>query len=98
MFVLSESSGDVEILDFGFNGWGYDAAFRKDNRVPLIVGEDLGMPVTNYRDVVLEGGAIEVEGRGTLMATRSSVLKNERNPFMSQVEMEDVMHVRYYGH
>jgi len=92
----SEGGGDVEILDWGFNGWGYDAPYRLDNEVPASVSEYLNMTRIDLTDVVLEGGAIEVDGRGTLMATRSSVLENGRNRDVTQQEMEDLM-LEYMG-
>jgi len=90
IFVLKDGCS-VEALDFGFNGWGYKARYRKDNQVPSAVAKYLGMDVVDLTDVTLEGGGIEVDGRGTLMATRSSVLENGRNPAMTETRMESVM-------
>jgi agmatine deiminase len=49
------------------------------------------MPRLDLNDVVLEGGAFEVDGDGVFMATRSSILEPERNPEMTQTELEAVL-------
>jgi agmatine deiminase len=70
MFVYNESN-ELTILDWGFNGWGSDAPYAKCDVIPQSVGTDLSLPVINLNSVVLEGGAIEHDGHGTMMATRS---------------------------
>ncbi len=90
IFVYGES-GELRITDWGFNGWGLDAPYRLDDRVPPAVARRLGLRRRSLNGVVLEGGAIEVDGRGTLMATRSSILEPDRNPGLSEAELEDVL-------
>ena len=58
-----------------------------DNAVPLAVAEDIGVPVIDLSAMVLEGGAIEVMDR-TLMATRSSITGEDRNPDLTESEIE----------
>lgn len=81
----------LTITDWGFNGWGYDAPYRKDDSVPGAVARTHGLPSVDLNDVVLEGGAIEVDGRGVLMATRSSTREPNRNADLSQSEFEQVL-------
>jgi len=81
----------LSIGDWGFNGWGLDAPYRKDDAVPAAVARELGLPRTDLNDVVLEGGAIEVDGRGVLMATRSSTREPNRNAGLSEAELEAVL-------
>ncbi len=88
------ANGALRITDWGFNGWGFDAPYRLDDRVPAKVARHLDLPRTNLRGVVLEGGAIEVDGRGTLMATRSSILEPDRNPGLTEAELEAVLGTR----
>jgi len=80
--------GEWIILDWGFNGWGGDAPYALDDAVPLAVAVDLNVPVIDLSAVVLEGGAIEVDGQGTLMATRSSVTGDDRNPGLTEADIE----------
>ena len=61
------------ITDWGFNGWGLDAPYFLDDTVPQGVASSSGVPRVDLSATVLEGGAIEVDGNGVLMATRSSM-------------------------
>ncbi|MEM7310457.1 MAG: agmatine deiminase family protein [Planctomycetota bacterium] len=88
--------GDLRIVDWGFNGWGLDAPFALDDTVPTFVAGALGVPAIDASEVVLEGGAIEVDGSGTLLATRSSILDPKRNPGLSQADVEEAM-TRHLG-
>ena len=81
---------DLAITDWIFNGWGNRFEHRLDNRVPSIIGEKLSLPVFDP-PMVLEGGAVEVNGTGTLMATSSSMIDPYRNPSSSQGEIEAIL-------
>jgi len=81
-------SGELAITDWNFNGWGEPAAvIERDRNVPSAIAVLLGLK-REVGGIVLEGGAIEVNGAGTLMATRSSILNPNRNPGKSQHEAE----------
>ena len=90
IFVRNQS-GQLQITDWGFNGWGLDTPYSKDNLIPTAVGKSLAMPTVNLNNMVLEGGAIEVDGKGTLLATKSSVLQNKRNPNLTQAQVEQAL-------
>ena len=79
IFVYDEND-DLTILDWGFNGWGNDAPFSNDDLIPSTLAAELDIPYIDLSAVVLEGGAIEVDGNSTLMATRSSISHPSRNP------------------
>ena len=81
-------AGEVLVTDWGFDGWGQDAPFVLDDGVPAAVATTLGVPRVDVGGVVLEGGAIEVDGAGTLMATRSSVFGDGRNPGLTEAQVE----------
>lgn len=84
-------SGEPQLLDFQFNGWGGKFAADLDNGItPLLHGQDVfsDVPLETVK-LVLEGGAIEVDGSGTLLATRTSVLSTTRNPDLSQAQLEE---------
>lgn len=87
IFVISPD-GELVATDWNFNGWGQDAAIiERDRQVPAAIA---GMCSVKrlVGGIVTEGGAIEVNGSGTLMATRSSILNPNRNPGKSQQEIE----------
>jgi agmatine deiminase len=84
---VKDRTGRLVITGWNFNGWGEDNAFEKDRRVPAQIARRLGLPCLDA-DIVTEGGAIEVNGSGSLMATRSSIMNANRNPGKDQGEIE----------
>ncbi|KJZ75727.1 hypothetical protein HIM_04884 [Hirsutella minnesotensis 3608] len=74
-------------VDFNWNGWGNK--FRTDDgaRLARQLLQDLGVERVSS-SLVTEGGAIEVDGQGTLMATKSSIINDNRNPGLSQHDVE----------
>lgn len=95
VFVYDEKD-NLTILDWGFNGWGKKTPYKKCTQIPKKIGDDLGTPVINLEKVVLEGGAMELDGKGTFLATKSSIINKSRNPGLSQSEIEDYIR-KYYG-
>lgn len=87
VFVKDMATGQKTILDWGFNGWGLDEPYSKCDKVPATIAGKLGLPVVNLNSVVLEGGAIESDGKGTGMATLTSVF-TKRNTGMTKEQME----------
>lgn len=87
IFVFDETNA-LTITNWGFNGWGGKSDYINDNQIPNKVGDAIGVPVVDVA-MVNEGGSIELDGRGTLMAKRSSILNNNRNPGWTQAEVEE---------
>ena len=86
VFVVNDD-GDTQAIDFNFNGWGQKQEHRHDAKVAGFIAEYLGVPHTRS-NLVLEGGGIEVDGRGTALITESCVLNNNRNPGITKAECE----------
>lgn len=95
IFVYDENN-NLSILDWGFNGWGNDAPYSNCDIIPESVSNATGIPNVDLSAMVLEGGAIEHDGQGTLIATRSSITHSSRNPNLSEQEIEDYM-TEYLG-
>ena len=89
IFVLDEG-GNLAITNWQFNGWGGRHDFPLDAQVPAMIGEHLSVSVFEP-PLTLEGGALEVNGRGTLMATRVSILNPNRNPNKEQADVEAIL-------
>ncbi|MEM7144664.1 MAG: agmatine deiminase family protein [Verrucomicrobiota bacterium] len=87
IFVF-DGVGTLKMTDWGFDGWGDDTPFANDDVVPAAVATATGIPLVDLNAMVLEGGAVELDGNGVLMATRSSILEPNRNPGMTQAEAE----------
>ena len=69
---------------------GNDSEWENDDLIPTLIAGDLGMTPIDVSQMVNEGGSIEVDGRGTLMAKRSSILNENRNPGMTQAQAEAI--------
>jgi agmatine deiminase len=90
VFVV-DNNGGIAITDWNFNGWGsYPEWAEAEAHIPQTVADILTLPVF-VAPMVSEGGAIEVNGSGSLMATRSSIINDNRNPGMSQQQVEQVL-------
>jgi agmatine/peptidylarginine deiminase len=88
--ITVETDCGPRLLDFQFNGWGgkFDASL--DNGIsPALHREGVFADTpSDTLDFVMEGGAIETDGLGTLLATRHSVVTNTRNPGMDTAAIE----------
>ncbi len=75
--------------DFIFNAWGQKyGPWDADDMAPQHIARHLHVPVWVH-DFVLEGGSIDVNGKGTLMTTSQCLLNLNRNPHMSKRMIED---------
>jgi agmatine deiminase len=83
-----DNNKNLKIIDWGFNGWGKKTPFKKDALLREHISKDLGIERIDLNAVVLEGGAIELDGNGTCLSTRSAVTNKNRNPKLSEVEIE----------
>ncbi|WP_273324820.1 agmatine deiminase family protein [Vallitalea guaymasensis] len=93
---IYDNEDNLIIADWGFNGWGNKASYKKCMEIPKKISSDLNIPRIDIHDVVLEGGAVEFDGNGTCMATRSAVVNKNRNPDLTESEIEEYIK-KYYG-
>ncbi len=85
---VRNSASQLIITDWGFNGWGFDTRFTRCDAIPAAVAAARGLSRFDFNDIILEGGAVVLDGQGTLIATRSSILEPDRNPGLTQAELE----------
>ncbi|WP_116105749.1 agmatine deiminase family protein [Lewinella sp. IMCC34191] len=80
------------LLDFTFNGWGGKFSAEQDDQLPAAIHRAL-YPEADYakEDIVLEGGAIETDGRGTFLTTSRCLLSEGRNDFQTKEEAENIL-------
>lgn len=78
------------ILDFMFNGWGLKFPANKDNLITrsLHLWGFFGDTKREQANMVLEGGALETDGEGTLLSTTECLMSLNRNPHLSFEETE----------
>jgi agmatine deiminase len=88
IFITRAEAPSLAITDWDYNSWGWKyPPFDDDDVVPSWVAEEYSLPI--YRPgMVLEGGSIEVNGRGTLLTTTSCLLNANRNPELTQADIE----------
>lgn len=86
VFVVNQN-GDQAGINFNFNGWGRRQTFAKDARVASFVTQQTGRQMLSSK-LVLEGGGIEVDGKGTAIITESCVLNPNRNPGLGKADCE----------
>ena len=79
------------LLDFIFNGWGNKYPAKNDNCLTKHLHRLGGFHQTPHLpiDMVIEGGALEVDGKGSLLTTKSCLLASNRNPHLTQEEIEN---------
>lgn len=80
---------EVGLTDWLFNGWAKYDNWRRDNRLPAFIARRLGLRRWPT-GIVLEGGAIDVNGRGCLLTTEECLLSpvQARNPQLSRQDLE----------
>jgi agmatine deiminase len=82
------------IIDWKFNAWGGKyPPYDLDDVIPTRIAMELGLPVF-HPGIVLEGGSIDVNGRGALLTTEACLLNRNRNPEFDREEIE--WHLREY--
>jgi agmatine deiminase len=84
---LREGSGALGAACFRFNGWGGKYVLPGDDQVAARVAT-LSGGLARVNPWVLEGGSVDADGEGTLLTTRQCLLNPNRNPGMTQADLE----------
>jgi agmatine deiminase len=87
---LVNDDGELAATDWNFNGWGERYPYDKDTKVPAGIAEMSGVPLFSA-PITLEGGGVEVNGAGAMLATRSSIENPNRNPGWALEGIEGVL-------
>ena len=79
------------IVDWGYNAWGGKyPPFDADDVIPSRIGAEYGIEVF-HPGVIMEGGSLDVNGRGTLLTTESCLLNSNRNPSLTRPQIEQAL-------
>jgi agmatine deiminase len=85
-FVVRDA--ELAVVDWRYNAWGGKyPPYDHDDAVPARVAALLGVRAF-HPGIVLEGGSIDVNGRGTILTTESCLLNPNRNPALGRAEIE----------
>lgn len=84
------------IVDWGYNAWGNKyPPYDLDDVIPTLIGKALDLPVY-HPGIVMEGGSVEFNGKGTLLTSTACLLNPNRNPHLNQQQIEQYLY-DYYG-
>jgi agmatine deiminase len=93
IYVVRDVGGKREraINDWGYNAWGNKyPPYDNDDVVPTRIAEEMG-EVLFTPGIVMEGGSLDVNGRGTLITTEACLLNPNRNPQSNQAQIEQYL-------
>jgi len=94
---VKDKNGKVNLVEFRFNGWAKYDNYKKDKNIPGFISKKLKLPVVsaehNNFPVVLEGGAIDINGKGTLVTTEECFMDQDvqvRNKDFTKKDYENI--------
>ena len=80
-------TGSARAAAFRFNGWGGEFVMEHDDTVATQIGAASDVPL-DWNDFVLEGGALDHDGQGTVLTTRQCLLNRNRNADWTEARAE----------
>jgi agmatine deiminase len=96
-FLINEQA-DIKkvIVDWNYNAWGNKyPPYDLDDIIPTLIGKHFDIPVFNP-GIVMEGGSVDFNGKGTLITSTCCLLNENRNPNLNQKQIEKYL-CDYYG-
>ena len=88
IFVRNDRTGEVALTDWIYNAWGGKyPPFDLDDAIPARIARALRLR-RFARDMILEGGSIDVNGRGLLLTSEQCLLNPNRNPHLTRAQIE----------
>lgn len=95
-FLVNREEKKKIIVDWGYNAWGDKyPPYDLDDNIPTLIAQHYTLPVV-YPGIVMEGGSVDFNGRGTVLTTTSCLLNPNRNPHLDQKQIEEYL-TNYYG-
>jgi len=89
-FLTCESANGNVPVSFRFNGWGQKFDASKDDKINQLVLASLCQQPMQHCDIVLEGGALEIDQNQHLISTHSCLFNELRNGALTEKEYVDV--------
>lgn len=96
-FLINPAAAQKKVIvDWNYNAWGNKyPPFDLDDVIPTLVGKALNLPVY-HPGIVMEGGSVDFNGKGTLITSTCCLLNHNRNPQLNQERIETYLR-DYYG-
>ena len=84
------------VVNWGYNAWGGKyPPYDRDDLIPVAIANYLKIPSVSA-GIIMEGGSVEFNGRGSLLTSRACLLNKNRNPHLSQAQIEKYL-IDFYG-
>lgn len=84
------------VVDWNYNAWGGKyPPFDQDDVIPTLIAQHYNLPLFNP-GIIMEGGSVEFNGKGTILTSTCCLLNENRNPHLSREQVEQYLHA-YYG-
>jgi agmatine deiminase len=95
-FLINPTERKKMIVDWGYNAWGDKyPPYDLDDVIPTLIANHYHIPVV-HPGIVMEGGSVEFNGKGTLLTTTACLLNPNRNPHLNQKQIEEYLY-NFYG-
>ncbi len=95
-FLIHTKDDTRLLVDWEYNAWGGKyPPFDADNRIPEGISKDLNLKSV-FPGIVMEGGSVEFNGASAVLTSRSCLLNMNRNPHLSQGQIEQYL-MDFYG-
>jgi agmatine deiminase len=95
-FLINPKEKKRMVVKWNYNAWGGKyPPFDLDNEIPISIAKHYNLPLAKP-GIVMEGGSVEFNGKGTVLTTTSCLLNPNRNPHLTKSEIEKYL-INYYG-
>ena len=95
-FLINPDTKQRMIVEWGYNAWGGKyPPFDDDDKIPVKIANYLNIPYI-VPNIIMEGGSVEFNGKGTVLTSKSCLLNPNRNPHLNQAQIEKYL-CDYYG-
>jgi len=95
-FLINPITKERMIVEWGYNAWGGKyPPYDDDDQIPVKIANYLNLPYV-VPGIIMEGGSVEFNGKGTVITSKSCLLNPNRNPHLNQGQIEQYLH-EYYG-
>jgi agmatine deiminase len=96
-FLINPNAKEKKVIvDWNYNAWGNKyPPFDLDDVIPTRVAKHFGLSVF-YPGIIMEGGSVDFNGKGTVITSTICLLNKNRNPHLNQEQIENYL-FNYYG-
>jgi agmatine deiminase len=96
-FLINPQAEEKKVIvDWNYNAWGNKyPPYDLDDIIPTRIAGQLGLPVY-HPGIIMEGGSVEFNGEGTVLTSTCCLLNQNRNPHLTQANVEQYLH-DFYG-